>query len=390
MKYRIYALIFIVVACYTLLFRYLVHLDKMSNVDSRVIQAQTQFGLDVFNALSPANSHGNSIISPSSLFETLSMVYNAGNGRTKSDIEKALRVRGIGIDKLNETNHAVISELRSIDPRVHIDIANSLCVRKGVPLNNDCLKKLSGHYGVKIGTQEDAAGIVQNPQAEDALWLLNTTSFSGEWSKRFDPLYTKLRQFKTADGGVKLVPTMGLKLKTGYYTERGFGALRLAYGSGRLAMYIFLPDRDSSLQDFRRKLNQRDLDGWFSSFDTSEVAVSLPRFAVKWNGDDGLKRALTKLGMGIIFDRNRADLGKVSPLAKSKENLYVAQIKHQATMRVDEAGTAAEAETLALFRTKGVSIFKVDRPFFFMIRDDDTGTILFMGSVTDPTADNCK
>ncbi len=215
------------------------------------------------------------------------------------------------------------------------------------------------------------------------MFLINAIYFKGEWSDPFDPDMTGNRDFNLPDGSVKEIAVMIKNDDFRYLETDDFQAVSLPYGKNeRVSMYVFLPASDSSLEQLYGEMNLLNWKRWIASFGSMEGEVGLPRF--KFEYETSLKDALAALGMGVAFDESAADFSKMHPVPP---NLFISEVKHKTFIEVNEEGTEAAAVTsVEVGMTAMPETFSmiVDRPFFFAIADDMTGTILFMGSVTNP------
>lgn len=150
-------------------------------------------------------------------------------------------------------------------------------------------------------------------------------------------------------------------------------------------MYIFLPKSASGLRDFCKKLTPQTWDAWLAKLHEADLDIVLPRFKVEYEVEDKLKEALTDLGMGVAFGMG-ADFR--SMVASHKPDLYISRVAHKAFMEVDEEGTKAAAATSVTMTLKAMPgkplEMIVDHPFFCAIRDNKTGTVLFMGAIEKP------
>ncbi len=151
-------------------------------------------------------------------------------------------------------------------------------------------------------------------------------------------------------------------------------------------MYVFLPDKRTTLDQFERDLTVENWETWIKSFRMAPGEVMLPRFKIEYEVD--LNDALKALGMAEAFDPSRADFSGIAQL--SPERIYISRVKHKSFAEVNEEGTVAAAVTSVEVQVLSVQvpqenfIMKVDRPFFVAIRDNLMGTVLFMGSIADP------
>ena len=152
-------------------------------------------------------------------------------------------------------------------------------------------------------------------------------------------------------------------------------------------MYVFLPAKDSGLEKFYRELTAENWSRWMLKFRPREGTVTMPRFKIEY--EKLLNDALKALGMEVAFD-HRANFDKMCP------NVFISKVKHKSFVEVNEKGTEAAAATSVEVMVKGMPrptkefFMLIDRPFFFVIRDNATDTILFMGSIVDPKASSYK
>jgi len=175
---------------------------------------------------------------------------------------------------------------------------------------------------------------------------------------------------------------MSTKGNFSYLQGEDFTAVRLPYGRDKIAMYVFLPNRDVALDTFVESLSREALENYVEGFSPMEgLRVKLPKFKIEY-GVKRLNNVLKNMGMGIAFDVFNANFDGISPV-----QLYIDYVDHKATIEVNERGTVASAATVVGISYSAVEpTFSADRPFFFVIRDDRSGTVLFMGKVENPTA----
>ena len=169
-----------------------------------------------------------------------------------------------------------------------------------------------------------------------------------------------------------------------YYKGKNFQAVALPYGKGSVSMYVFLPDEQTSLDQFEKDLTSENWEMWMKSFGFGPGNVTLPRFKVEW--ESKLNDALIALGMSEAFNPNGANFSQIAELQSG--NLFISEVMHKSICEVNEEGTVAAAATSVRMGIGSVSpppfSMKVDRPFFFAIRDYQTGVLFFMGSITNP------
>jgi len=160
----------------------------------------------------------------------------------------------------------------------------------------------------------------------------------------------------------------------------------LPYGEGRVSMYLFLPNMGISLDQFYQTLTPEGWNRWMGQFVEREGSVTLPK--VKLEYEANLIPTMTKLGMGVAFDPSQSDFGHL--FTDSHEQLFINMILHKSFLDLNEKGTEAAAVTVVGIGVTSVPIqnqpfqLLVDRPYFLAIRDNQTGAVLFMGSIVDP------
>jgi serpin B len=373
-------------------------------VDSRLVSANTSFGLKLFAEVVKQDAGKNVFISPASVGLALAMTYNGAVGGTKLAMERALEIQGMNHSELNNAYAQLRQALDSADPKVELRIANSLWAKKGAAFNPDFIQRDKQFYGADVTaldfgdpgapatinawvadkTKGKISHIVDQIDAQSILFLINAIYFKGKWSIEFDKAKTKEDTFTTGASQQKRVPMMHQSGKYNYYEGKNFQAVSLPYGDGRASMYIFLPAQGSRLDEFQKELTAANWETWMKQFTQIDGSIAFPRFKVEY--EVGLNDALTALGMGIAFDADRADF---SGIVQGSGRAYISRVKHKTFAEVNEEGTEAAAVTSVEMRVTSARPQKnfqmiVDRPFFCAIRDNKTGTVLFVGSITDP------
>jgi serpin B len=330
------------------------------------------------------------------------MTYNGADGTTRQAMARTLEIEGMSLEDVNGAFSDLKSALASTDPKIQLKIANSLWAKTGFELNPAFVERNKQYYAaeiaslnfsdpaapntinswVKKNTDGKIDKIIEQIKDGDILFLINAIYFKGQWQFEFKKENTKPDVFRLPGGEEKQLPTMSQSRSFLYYKGKDFQSVALPYGKGSVSMYIFLPDELRSLKQFERDLTPENWDTWMQSFRVMPGDLKLPRFKVEW--ESTLNKTLAALGMGEAFS-GRANF---SQMAKSSNTIYISEVKHKALCEVNEEGTVAAAVTSVRMGITSAApppfSMKVDRPFFFAIRDNQTGVILFMGSVTNP------
>jgi serpin B len=376
---------------------------QQAKPEQKLIDANTQFGFKLFSAIASQNKAENVFISPTSVAIALSMLYQGAGGKTQQEMAEALEIQGMSLEKVGAANQALRDTLQNADPQVTLAIANSLWAREGVTFKPSFLNQVQQYFDaqitrlnfanpeaktlinnwVKEKTQGKIDQIIDSIHPSQILFLINAIYFKGNWTQAFEPTLTSPQPFHLADGKVKSHPLMARQGEYQYYENQQFQAVSLPYAGKRLSFYVFLPRQDMPLEDFLAQLTPQNWNRWISEFRNREGLVKIPRFKLEY--EIKLNEVLSKLGMSSIFNASQANF---SPMTATP--VRVDEVKHKTFVEVNEEGTEAAAVTSIGIRATSMvpqdTPFRmvVDRPFFCAIRDNQTGTLLFMGAIANP------
>lgn len=368
-----------------------------------LVSANNSFAFKLLKQLAKDQPGTNIFISPFSVSTVMQMLCNGAGGQTRVEMQQVLGTTGLLPDALNEANKAIDTSLNTGNTNVILTTANAIWYRKGTPVKPDfvaCNQRFFGATIDAIDFNDAHAAEVMNAWANEKthgrinriadgltgpateLVLANAIYFKGKWEVPFEIKNTKERVFHLRGGRQKKLPMMEQTRHFDYRKGTGYQAVRLAYQGWNLAMYVFLPDANSSPE---RLLGIMSGDTWQRvtepGFSGREGTVVFPRFKLEYGVE--LKQPLKSLGMRAAFAK--ADFSGMSPLS-----LFVSAVRQGTFVEVNEEGTEAAAATMmpldSASEMNPPKPFEmiVDRPFLFLIEDKQTGTILFMGIVFDP------
>ena len=369
-------------------------------IDPNVVEANTAFGFNLFHEIRKSEQDKNIFISPFSVSVALAMTLNGAAGETETAMVDTLQLQDIETATINP-NYALLQQtLEMTDPKVTLTIANSLWAEQSFSFNPEFLNRNSHYFDAEISSLDFAnptsvdtinqwvndstsgkiTEILDEISSDEVLFLINAIYFKGSWQTEFDPSKTRDGKFHLSDGTTKQVPMMVREDKYPFYYGENFQAISLPYGDGNISMYIFLPFPNSDLNTLLDSLNTENWESSISQFREQKVWVQIPKFKLEYRVD--LSDMLKVLGMEVAFVKNRADFSRMS----SDRDLYISRVDHKAVVEVNEEGTEAAAVTnVGIAVTSLPPQFIADRPFFFAIRDNETKTVLFMGTVVDPS-----
>jgi len=210
---------------------------------------------------------------------------------------------------------------------------------------------------------------------------VNAIYLQAPWQTPFHNEATMDSWFTRPDHTTVIIPTMNASLEARYASGSGWKAVELPYVGGSLAMTIIVPDDMTAFDD---GLDAARFDTIAGALSPAIVNLSLPRFKTETRKD--LAPVLAEMGMPLAMDPNKADFSGIT----SDEALYIKAVVHQANISLDEKGTEASAATAVVMAAAAAPAetvtLHVDRPFLFALRDTNTGAILFLGRIVDPSA----
>lgn len=371
----------------------------------------TTFAFDLYRQLK-SDETGNFFYSPYSISQALAMTYAGAAGSTAQQMAAALHF-GLPGAQLHPAFNKLALELASrseikdvpADQQFRLNVANSIWGQQGQGFLPDFLDTLAVNYGAGLQTVDftaDPEGIRKSindwvaqqtadkikdliPQgAIDTLTrmvLANAIYFNASWQDQFEKSQTRDGEFILQGQNVISVPMMHQTESFGTMFGDGYRAVVLPYVGNQLSMMVIVPDYDQ-FADVESRLSPGFLDAILANLQIGKVKLGMPKFKIETSFE--LEGALTALGMPDAFDPKRADFSAMD----GKKDLYIGAVVHKAYVSVDENGTEAAAATAVIMEAMAMPVepmvFDVDRPFIFVIRDNPTGTILFVGRVTNP------
>jgi serine protease inhibitor len=369
-------------------------------VDPAIVTADNAFGLNLFQNLY-SGGPGNVAIAPISVAMALQIVYNGAGGVTQQGMAQTLQLGSMSTADLNNDNAALQGSLMNSDPLVNLIIANSLWMHLDTtPLPAAFTQMDQTYYGATVG---DLAGAPDNvnswvstetdglittilPAANYAsvtAVIANVIYFKGQWSTGFDPSQTAPAPFTLMDGTQVSVPMMHQSANYGYLQGANFQAVRIPYGSGRFSMLAVMPNAGTNFDSFVAGLTPDMLNTWEGQLQTEMGNLSIPKFTATFGAS--LVQPLTTLGMQAAFCPDP----QVSFPGLGPVPVCIHDVEHKTVVEVDESGTVAAGATTVTIVPTAVEApmftLSLDQPFLYAIRDDKTGELLFIGTMTNPS-----
>jgi serpin B len=385
--------------------------DVSPGEEALLVEGNSAFAFELYQALK--GKEGNLFYSPHSISLALAMTYAGARGETAEQMAETLQFM-LDQDSLHPAFNWLDAELASRGEGAQgkdgegfrLNIVNAIWGQKDYSFLPAFLDVLAENYGAGLRildfineteksrvtindwVSDQTGGRINDlipPGAIDALTrlvLTNAIYFNAAWAYPFDEKATANGPFYLLDGGQVSVPMMKQTESFGYTEGEGYQAVELTYDGDELSMVILLPEA-GQFQAFEDQLQAQEVGDIISDVQPAQVTLTMPKF--EFDSEFSLKDTLTEMGMPIAFSGAADFSGMTGNLG-----LAISDVLHKAFVSVDEAGTEAAAATAVIVGetvAPGQQVeVTIDRPFIFLIRDIETGAILFVGRVLNPGA----
>ncbi len=380
--------------------------------EALLFEGNSSFAFDLYQAL--REKDGNLFYSPHSISLALAMTYAGARGETAQQMTDTLHFN-LSQDNLHPAFNNLDIELGKQgqsaqgkdDEGFRLNIVNAIWGQKDYSFLPAFLDVLAENYGAGLRTidfvkETEKSRVTINDWVSDQtegriedlipqgaidvltrLVLTNAIYFNAAWQYPFNEDMTEDGSFYLLDGRQVTVPMMKQTESFGYTEGEGFQAVELRYDGGELSMVILLPEA-GQFESFEESLQAQRVGDIIKGIQHTRATLTMPQF--EFDSDFSLKDTLAGMGMPVAFTEN-ADFSGMT----GKRELLISDVIHKAFVSVDEAGTEAAAATAVIVGLTSAPIdppmeVTIDRPFIFLIRDIDTGAILFVGRVLNPTA----
>ncbi|MBN1131991.1 MAG: serpin family protein [Bacteroidales bacterium] len=369
---------------------------------AEIIEADQQFAFELFSEVCSMSEETNIMISPLSVSYALGMTFNGAVGETLDAFYDVLHFGELTAPEVNESYKDLMNQLIHLDDRVEFSIANSIWYREGYTVLDSFISINQTYFDAGINeldfSDPNAVKIINdwiedktNDKIQDMLdyippdavmYLINAIYFNAKWKYEFDKDDTHMGNFFLKNGSTHRTDFMKVSGGFNYTSNDDFKAVELPYGDSTFSMVVLLPAEDLPVDSLVRKMDVTHWTAWFEPSAPMKVQVELPKFTYKFK--DLLNVPLINLGLGIAFSEG-ADFSKINGYG----GLFISRVIHQTFIDVQEEGTEAAAATIVELReTSSLDpdpiIFRADRPFLYVIKENSTGAILFMGKVGKP------
>lgn len=400
------------------------------DITSHLVDCNTQFAFNLYGQLKDVD--GNLFISPFSISTAMAMTYAGARGQTAEQMRKTLCIHEMFRTDINPNMEAIAYDLlidrlnqQGQQGNCQLSIANALWAQKGYPFLDTFIQLNSQYYHaglenvdfineteksrqtinqwVEDKTQDKIKDLI-SPGALNAmtrLVLTNAIYFKGTWANQFNSAWTEDANFFVPGNKPVTVSMMTQKANFNYAETDTLQIVELPYIDNQLSMVVLLPKAKDGIAELEKQLTGEKLIGWYKQMQDEVIIIDLPHFEMM--SKFSLAKTLAAMGMPDAFSSKVADFsymidsgrdmmgGGLKPLNTNTEKLYISDVIHKAFVSVGEKGTEAAAATAVIMMVGGAPdlmsppIFRADHPFVFLIKDNKTSSILFIGRVLDPT-----
>ena len=357
-----------------------------------------EFAFSLARAVDATTVGDNMNVSPVSVAYVLGMLLNGADGDTRAQIADALGFGQTDVKTVNEYFRTLLEGAAEVDKTTEIYIANAIIANRGFNIKPTFSETVASYYDARTETcdfaTEDVAGKVNNwareksegniPEiidkvSDDALmYALNAVYFMGSWETVFDSSLTLEETFTTEDGKSLNIKMMHDVRPVYYAADEMYSIVRLPYGNSGWSMEVLLPAKGKSVDDVLNTLDAASWNKAMASLSLYYVDIALPRF--DFNSSLQLEAPLRSMGITDAFDNILARFSNLSDQAT-----FVSKFIQKTQISVNESGTEAAAVTVAEMSDAMAlplddATFHADRPFVFVITENTTGTIYFIGT----------
>lgn len=375
---------------------------QLNMTETQVVGKNNDFAFQLFRQINGIETMGSQshLVSPLSITYALGMLNNGAAGETQQQINKVLGFEETQASGINEFAKKMISELPTLDKLTRVALANNIYVNKDYQLKTSFVEKAKQYFNAQPETRDFADGktleainrwgydntqqmiervLSPNEFEPSAVsYLLNATYFKGAWAAKFDKAETSSESF---NGSEKKVAMMHQNNTFNYYENETCQALRLPFGNSAYAMTVLLPREGKSVSQVAGTLDATSWKTFQWMPGQAIVDVKLPCFETQT--EVSLNQVLSALGMPNAFNVALADFSNFCNV-----QTYIEMMKQVSKIKLDEEGTEAAAITvIASYTSTGGSDvteprrvnFHANRPFLYVISEQSTGAILFIG-----------
>ena len=381
--------------------------DSDTTSVNAVVTSNNNFAFDLYGKLKD-DSKGNLFFSPYSISTALAIVYGGAGGNTKKQMTATLHLT-LPNEQLYPAFGALQKQLIASEksPNCQLLVANALLLQKGYLFKQDYLDLTASFNAdrnqlafvteteksrqtingwIEKQTENHIRDMIppNGITEETRLVITNAVYFIGEWKNKFDIAETKDTDFYISEQTTVVARMMHIAESFRYYEDKTLQAVELPYKDKQLSIVVILPVQKEGIKEIEKTLTAKSLSDLISKMTEKDVDVYLPRFKIAGR-TISLNKTLSFLGMSDAFEPGKADFSGIN----GDKSLFISDVFHKSFVEVNEEGTEATTSAAVILSQTAyptLFVFHADHPFLFMIRDNRSGSILFMGRLMNPAA----
>lgn len=369
---------------------------ELSVNEAEIASSANNFAFDLMTEIERNSPDENYFISSFSISTALSMVMNGASETSQEAFIQALGLAGVSPDVINESYKSLVKYIYSQDPSVTLNVANSNWYSNEYTINSDFAEVLMSYYNAEVfesdfgsletldelngWIEDETNGKIKNVldaiNPDDVMFLINAIYFKANWTTQFDSNRTRDLAFTLKNNESIDVPMMVAEVKHWWSYDNTLKAqvIEVPYGNENYAFTIVMPDDASEISNLVSRIDANDLQRVLADSTTLVRDLYLPKFELAFKAD--LIDNLVNMGM---------PLRGLDNLFEEEPPLAISKVIHQSFLEVNEEGSEAAAATVVGIELLSVpASTHVNQPFIFLIRERNSGTILFSGKLLDP------
>jgi serpin B len=355
-----------------------------------------RFALNLFHKVASSEVGGNVFYSPSSITLSLGLVYLGSHGATQREISSALQMDSFSFEQVAKGFRMLMEETFEKDSLTKVHMINQLWVDRSFPVHESFLKHASEFFDSQVNqldirnhpeeariainehistqTEKKIANLIPASSLDSLtrMVIANAIYFKGAWASPFEEENTSDSTFLTSQAKEVSVRMMSISKRISYLASSGYQVIEIPYKGNDFSLVAYLPDSPKAELSHFPEID-------LSQLLSTHVDLSFPKFSM--NQAIQLRDTLSQLGLDGLF--SSCNLSRISSLP-----LEISEVYHQAFIKIDEAGTEASAATSVVIKERGLvldsKVLIFNRPFFFSIRNIQSGVVIFQGLLNHP------
>ena len=376
---------------------------ELRGAEASMVESDQLFAFEFFSKVFDEERNDkdeNFMVSPFSLSMALAMTWNGSAGDTKLAMQNTLGMGNWKDDEVNNYFRKLKDAFEKTDPSTKLAIANSIWTNKNVKIQPEFISLNETFYNATVeavdfgspatvdrinkwaadNTNNLIKEVLDKTKPSDLMYLLNALYFKGIWVSEFDAKNTSKVDFIEQNGKKTRVDMMHQEANFRYTDDEIMQVVELPYGNKAFSMMVLLPKADKEVADVIKAFQN---DTYWASIknkmSNQNIELSLPKFKIEYSKK--LNKVLSDMDIEIAFTPGKADFSRMTD-----REAYISFVTQDTYIATDEVGTEAAAVTVVgvVETSSPISesvVFKASRPFIYIIQENSTGTILFMGTV---------